>query len=428
MRRSWIRIFLLLSLITYHFSFTFAQENVYHRRGEDLTLKIAVIGPGNELYFWWGHIGLVVQDNITGQALFFDWGVFSFDNENFFLDFAFGRPVFSCLVSSLESSFNVYRRTNRDIVLYTLDLPPGRKESVLRFAYNNMLPENRDYRYHHFYDNCATRIRDIIDYALEGQFKAKYSDMPSRFTFRQHVKRHTWFNPFIDWILNFWMGQVIDRPITVWDDMFLPSEIGKLIAEFHYTDPYGSEHPLLRSVEIVNLSAGRPAVLDAPRLQWPGNLLIALLCIGILVFLFLKKGETKCFRVILGLFQALSGLLFGIAGSMLFFMQFFSDHDYTFENSNIVFVNPIFLTAIPLGIIIAFSKNEEKCKKSIKFSRVLWAYVFFGCFITIIIKLLPAFYQQNQVTQAMLLPLAFVMYFILSKLDKRLFKQGLARL
>ena len=426
--RTWIKFFLLFSLLISNFSFVSAQDFLYNRRGDDLTIKVSVIGPGDELYFWWGHIGLVVQDNITGQAFFFDWGVFSFDNDNFFLDFAFGRPIYSCMVSTIESSFNVYRRTNRDIILYTLDIPAERKEAVLQFAENNMLPENRDYRYHHFDDNCATRIRDIIDYALEGQFKAKYGNMPSRFTLRQHVMRHTWFNPFIDWILNFWMGQVIDRPITVWDDMFLPSEIGKLINEFHYIGPDGRERQLVSSVEIVNSSVSRPIVLDEPRLQWPVNLLATLIFAIILVFLYYRTGETKAFRVFLGLLQSLFGIIFGIAGSMLFFMMIFTDHDYTFQNSNIIFVNPIFLALVPLGIILAYSRNEKKLYNSVKYSKVLWVYVFFGGLITSIIKHFPIFYQQNQVTQVMVIPLALVMFFLLTRLGKRLGKVGFTRL
>ena len=161
------------------------------RLGDALTLKLAVIGPGDELYFWWGHIGLVVEDLRSGQSRFYDWGVFSFENENFFVNFAFGRLIYSCIATRAQLNYNVYTHTNRDITLYTLDLPSEKKEAVLRFAENNMLPENRDYNYHHFRDNCATRIRDILDLALDGKFREEFANAPSRFTYRQHVRRHT---------------------------------------------------------------------------------------------------------------------------------------------------------------------------------------------------------------------------------------------
>jgi len=379
------------------------------RRGDEVNLKIAVIGPGDELYLWWGHIGLVVEDKITGQAKFYDWGVFSFENENFFANFALGRLIYSCAVSPADLNYSVFIRTNRDITLYTLNLPPESKEAILRFAENNMLPENRDYAYHHFRDNCATRIRDIIDLGLEGKFRAEYGNMPGRYTYRQHVRRHTWFNPLFDWALNFWMGQDIDRPITVWDEMFLPSEVGSRIKEFHYTGPDGKDTPLVSSVQVLNRSHGRPAVLDVPRIQWPRELIASLLFSAVLVFLYLIREKLKIYRVIMGLVQSLLGLFFGIAGSLLFFMTFFTNHDYTYHNSNVLFVNPLFLAAIPLGLIFAFTRNEKRRFVTTLLLRIFWTYVLLGGILTMLIKLSPAFYQQNQVDQALVLPLALTM-------------------
>ena len=392
----------------------FCQNN----RGDALTLRIAVIGPGNELYFWWGHIGLIVEDKISGTSRFFDWGVFSFENENFFVNFAFGRLIYSCMVSNSESNFNQYIRTNRDITIYTLDLPADKKEAVLRFAENNMLPENRDYAYHHFKDNCATRIRDIIDLALDGRFKEEFANERSRFTLRQHVRRHTWFNPFADWILNFWMGQDIDRPITVWDDMFLPSEIGKRITDYRYKDSYGYERNLVSHVEVLNRSIGRPIVLDFPRKQWPRELFVSLVVSGLLVSVYLFWREKKFFRIFFGLVQSFLGLFFGLAGSLLFFLTFFTDHDYAYHNSNVFFVNPLFLTAIPLGLIFAFTHNEKKRFVVTLVSRVFWAYILLGGFLTMAIKLSPAFYQQNQVTQALVLPIALTMLVLMTMVNR----------
>ena len=391
-------------------------------RSDALTLKIAVIGPGDELYFWWGHIGLVAEDKISGTSRFFDWGVFSFDNENFFLNFAYGRLIYSCMVSNAEYNFSHFIRTNRDITLYTLDLPGDKKEAVMRFAENNMLPENRDYNYHHFEDNCATRIRDIVDLALDGRFKADFINERSRFTLRQHVRRHTWFSPFFDWLLNFLMGQDIDRPITVWDDMFLPSEIATRIKDYHYMDSAGNERSLVSSVEVMNRSVGRPIVLDIPRKQWPRELFVSLVFSALLVSVYLFCSKKKFVRIFLGLAQSLLGLFFGISGSVLFFMTFFTDHDYTYHNSNVFYVNPLFFAALPLGLIFAFTHNEKKRFVATRLSRAFWTYILLGGFLTMVIKLSPAFYQQNQVTQALVMPVALVML-VLMGLEGRLKKQ-----
>jgi hypothetical protein len=402
--------FLLLAGIAFSLS---GQESA--SRGEQLTLKVAVIGPGDELYFWWGHIALVIEDASDGSSRFYDWGIFSFDADHFFSSFAMGRLVYMCGASPAELNFRVYRATNRDITLYTLDMSPEKKEEIRRFAENNVLPENRNYLYHHFKHNCTGPLLDILDTAVDGQFRTAYGDAPGRFTLRQHVRRHTWFNPFMDWALNFWMGQDIDTPTTVWLEMFLPSEVGTRIGEFSYTDENGKTRKLVSDIEVINRSVNRPPVLDKPRLQWPRELCFGVFIAVILALLHFfgknpkfKKAETALRRTN-GILQAGLGLSFGIAGLLLFFLTFFTNHDYTWHNSNVIFVNFLPLAAVPLGFIYAFSGNSRRRFMAERFLKSLWTYVFLGGLVSILIKLSPGFWQQNQVTQALVMPWAFVL-------------------
>jgi ABC-type multidrug transport system permease subunit len=386
-------------------------DELYAARGEYLTLKVAVIGPGDELYIWWGHIGLVIEDALSGETRFYDWGVFNFEKENFFLNFAFGRLLYRCEVSYAENNFAWNIATNRDITLYTLDLPPEIKTEIFLKAENNVLPENRDYWYHHFRDNCSTRVRDIIDLATRGAYKEQFGEAPGRFTLREHVRRHTWFSPFWDWSLSFWMGQDIDRPITVWDEMFLPSEVGRTIADFRYIDSGGTERKLVSSVEFLNKASGRPGVSEQPPSMTSG-IIAGILLAALFIFFKLQEARQKnLFRIFSCLSQSLLGLFFGITGFLLFFLSFFTNHDYTFHNSNVIFVNPLLFAAIPLGIICAFSKNAARRSRTDFLLKLLWTYVAIGGLLTIAIKLLPNFYQQNQVTQILFIPFACVLSF-----------------
>ena len=395
-------VFLILLLLA-AFGVIFAQ-------GENLTVKIAVMGPGDQLYFWWGHIALVIDDARTGQSRFYDYGLFSFDNEHFFVNFAFGRLLYSCGASPADSNMAVYINTNRDIVLYTLDVPPERREEVRRFAEESILPENRNYLYHHFKDNCSTRIRDIIDIATYGQFKERFIAEPGRFTLRQHVRRHTWFSPFADWILNFWMGQDIDTPITVWEEMFLPSEVGSRIADFEYTDLGGTPHQLVSGVETINTSQGRPAVLDFPRRQWPRELIFSLAVSLVLGLLFLAQSKSPAFsQVSLGIVHSLFGLFFGAAGLLLFFMSFFTSHDYTWHNANLLFCSPLLLIAVPMGLRYASSANYDRRLKAEFTLRLLWLLTVLGIFVSMLIKLSPRFWQRNLTDQMLLLPIALTL-------------------
>jgi hypothetical protein len=377
---------------------------------DPLVIKLAVIGPGDELYFWWGHIGLIVEGYEGRKPRFYDWGVFSFENENFFVNFALGRLLYSCMATPEEWNLGNYLATNRDITLYTLDLPASAKKELADKAEWNVQPENRDYFYHHFKDNCATRVRDILDAAVEGQFKARYGEAPGRYTLRQHVRRHTYFNPFFDWMLNFLMGQDIDTPLTVWEEMFLPAEIGMRADEFSYTDSNGLERKLVSSVEIVNTALGRPPILDAPRRQWPRELVLGLvLALAVGLLLVFRNRDSRPAEVIWALGQGALGLFFGASGLILFFMTFFTNHDYTYHNINIIFINPLLLAAAPLGIAFVktdYSDTKAKLELAIK---ILWSYVFVFGLLSLLLRILPFFWQQNQVTLAMVLPFALAL-------------------
>ncbi|MCL2208803.1 MAG: DUF4105 domain-containing protein [Treponema sp.] len=390
----------------------FLLSAVIYAQGENLVFKIAVIGPGDELYFWWGHIALIIEDTGTGQSRFYDYGLFSFDNENFFTNFAIGRLLYSCGSSPTERNVRVYESTNRSIKIYTLDILPEKKMEIKNFAERNVLPENRDYFYHHFKDNCSTRIRDIIDLITDGQFRRQTADTVSRFTLRDHVRRHTWFSPMVDWVLNFWMGQVIDTPITVWDDMFLPSEVGKCIEDYYYIDAEGNRRKLVASVEIILESHGRPGVLDTPRLQWPRQLIFSFLLSSVFLSFFILQAKNYYIgRVLAGISMGISGLIFGFAALLLYFLNIFTNHDYTYQNFNMIFATPLLLAAIPLGIYYAFTKNQDKFILYNFILRIIWFLTVLGVLISMILNMLPDIYQKNLTDQMLFLPISFVFAF-----------------
>jgi hypothetical protein len=398
-KKSILLIFLFFLVIS---AGLFAQD-------DNLTIKIAIMGPGDQLYFWWGHIALMVEDSTNNTSYLFDYGLFSFASENFFTNFAFGRLLYCCGVSYSERNFNLYRKHNRDITVYTLNLPPETKIKVRDFVVNNVLPENCDYYYHHFLDNCSTRIRDIIGIATDGQFKRQFGDMKSDFTFRDHVRRHTYFSPIADWILSFWMGQVIDRQIRVWDDMFLPSEIGRRIENFYYTDSDGNKQKLVTSIENVYKAKNHPMVLEKPRKQWIYELTFSLvLSLIFAFFFFLQTKNIKAGRIMAGFSMSLCGLVFGFAGLTLYFLNLFTNHDYTYQNMNMIFCTPLLLAAVPFGILYALTKNQKKLHAYGELLRFIWFLSVLGILISMIIKILPQVYQDNLTDQLLMLPIALI--------------------
>jgi len=189
--------------------------------------------------------------------------------------------------------------------------------------------------------------------------------------------------------------------------MFLPSEVGKRIEEFWYTDINGVRRKLVTNKETVFLSEGRPAVLDVPRKQWPVELTFSLVLSAIFgLFFFLQAKKIRAGRILAGFSMSLTGLFFGIAAVLLYFMSLFTNHDYTYQNANMLFCSPLLLAAVPFGIGYALTKNPGKFFIYGFLLRLLWLLCALGIILSMAIKLLPWFYQQNLTDQMLMLPLA----------------------
>ena len=377
--------------------------------GNNLDIKIALIGPGDKIYSWWGYITLIIIDKNSGQNISYDFGLFSFKDNNFIKNFVFGKLLYLCGASSAEDNFDNYINLNRDLTLYTLDFPPEKKIEIQKIAERSILPENRYFYYHFFNDNCSTRIRDIIDTASDGQFKEHY-DKNFRFTLRQQMRLHTWFSPAADWFLCFLAGKNLDKPNTYLNAMFLPSELAKSAEDFNFTDGNGVSKKLVSNIETINRSHGRNPVPDVPANQWLQGLIAGVIIALIIVFIyFIQAKYPKPGRTALGATYSAFGFVFGTAGLILFFMSFFTSHDFTYNNDNLLFINPLLLASIPLGVKYASSDSYDK-RIFIELSlRSLWLLPVIGIIISMIINIFPAHRQDNLPFQLLMLPIAIAL-------------------
>jgi len=393
----------------------YAQDNDEWYPEDNLLFKIMIIGPSDEIFIWWGHAALIVENTQWNFSRVYNWGIFTYPSDSFLKDFISEKVRYKCTRDLLD--LESYINEDRDITVYTLNLDRNAKRTIMAYADNNILPENCYYDYHEFRENCATRIRDIIDMGTGGRLKAAFDNVPGRFSIRQHVRRYTWFRPFSDWFLSFMMGQNFDEKITVWDEMFLPVEIARNIADFTYADDSGVERKLVSSAQLVNASKERPPVLNKPLTTWPFALAAGLIAAALLFFIKkLGKVYPRSARILLGLSQSLMGILFGGSGCVLVFGVFFMSNDYFRQNLNLLFVNPLLLVITPLGVLAALDKpfriNPERCL------RVIWTCVFIAGGITVLLRALPFFFQQNQSVQGIILPVAFALSCIPEKAYK----------
>ena len=379
--------------------------------------KMVVYGPSDEIFIWWGHAALIMENTRWNYSRVYDWGVFTYPSEDFLTDFLKDEVRYKCEYGYLN--LGLYVEEDRDITIYTLNLDRRGKETILAYAENNVLPENCYYDYHEFRDNCSTRIRDIIDMGTAGQFRAAHENAAGRMSRRDHVRRFIWSKPFSDWFLGFLMGQDLDEEITKWEEMFLPVEIARNITDFTYIDESGRERRLVESVQISNSSKNRAPILNKPFETWLFALIPGLAIAAIFIFLgFRSRNFLPVSRFFLGLCQSILGLVLGASGCVLFFGYFIMNNDYIQQNINILFINPLLIIVFPLGIMSAINRPRHFSRKitPAKCLCFIWTYVFFTCCVSMLLWLLPFFHQQNQSVLAIITPVAFSLSVIPEKI------------
>ncbi len=370
-------------------------------KGEDLSIYLVTFGPGDDVASWWGHGSLVVEDRRLQRSRLYNYGMFSFD-ERMLARYAMGRLEFWVDDASPSATFRFYRSLDRDVRLQELNLSSAQKVEMGRLLAENVLPENRNYLYQHYDDNCVTRLRDGIDKVLGGQLHQAMSG-PGRMTLREHTRRYTSVGPGMSLLLDFLMNDEIDRPVSRWQEAFLPDELERQVAEMQMVGEDGQKHPLVAKTTVLYAAQGRPATPAEPPKYGPVLLFFGLALGGAAVGLSLwgRRSGARAPRILLGLQNVLMGLVFGIPGLALFIMWLGTEHTVTWRNENLFLANPFTVLAVPLGLQMMFGSTKARDR----LRRLWWRLALLGE-LGLVLKVLPMFDQDNWRLIAFILPIS----------------------
>jgi len=292
-------------------------------RGEDLVIKLVTFGPGDQVFNYFGHNALIVEDKSQHVALLYNFGMFHF-GVDMLPNYLKGKLTFWVGDAPVRRTFAHYRAANRSIRVQELNLLPERRKEIASKLANAVLPQNRDYLYDHFFNNCSTRLRDLIDEAIDGQFMRALGH-PARMSYRQHIRRYAQRDPVTDFALVFWMNNFMERPIKQSDELFLPEELEHQVARMHYRNQAGQSQPLVATSYTV-FEADRPAAPAWPNRGYPVGVLVGL---GIGLFAFAlalwasASGSAWPLRL-LGVQHAIFGLVLGVPGLLAALMWAFT--------------------------------------------------------------------------------------------------------
>jgi hypothetical protein len=368
-------------------------------RPEDLVVTLATIDPSEPIYTWWGHTALIIEDTRLSYSRLYNYGLFTIDQDDFVTNFVMGRLWFQVGAVATQRELEWDRRMNRSVRLQTLDLSPARTMVMARFLETNVLPENRVYLYDHYYDNCATRVRDVVDQAVDGQLFETTNQL-AELTLRQATRRYTARHPLMDWLLMFLMSEAIDRPVTRWEQMFLPGELERYVGGLVYGDEEGREKPLVSQASAYFEARDFTPIPDRAPPHWPWGLAVGIICGAAASGLgYWTSRGSGAGRVLFGIFNTTIGLGLGILGSVLFFMSKFTDHWVTYSNENLFLANPLALLLVPLGIALAADGARSR-----RLVSIVWYFLTTVAVVYLMLKSLPVFRQDNWLAVATLLP------------------------
>jgi len=296
-------------------------------------------------------------------------------------------------VGDWRHTFAAYAAANRSVLAQKLDLGAAQKARLISSLATNALPANRNYRYDYYLDNCSTRVRDVLDSALDGRL-ARAKLAPAGLDWRQHTSRLTSDSFWLNLGLNLLLTGGLDTPKTRWEEMFLPSALSDQLAAIHLADG----RPLVER-QMLWHRANHPPVAPSPPQRGP-LLLMAGIALGAgLGLLGMRARHSRAARIGFTAAVALLGLVAGALGCIFAFFWMFTDHYFAHANENLL-VFPPWALLLPVAVLGALSGKRVW----LGWTRGVSAMLALGILLSLALKALPQFHQDNWMFLGFTLP------------------------
>jgi hypothetical protein len=201
---------------------------------EEPTIELVTMGIGSLIWERHGHIVLCVRYHDPRQDVCFNYGIGSFSRPaQMAWGFLRGENSFWASEQTIDALIQLYPGRNRTVWAQPIPLDPAQKQKVIAALYRDTapLPHRRDlrpsgsnlfYAYDHFWDNCTTRVRDLLDDASGGALRSLSADATDGRTYRELARDGFYGMRGALLITDIAMGRLTDRAPSYWERMFLP--------------------------------------------------------------------------------------------------------------------------------------------------------------------------------------------------------------
>lgn len=309
-----------------------------------LRISLVTCGAGNEeVYEVFGHTAVRVTDSVNGTDLVYNYGTFAY-GPDFEFQFAKGKLLYYVSAYPFPEFLSEYASAKRSVEEQELLLSASEKERIDAYLKWNALPANRYYKYDFFFDNCATRIRDIFPRVLGKDFKfGQTIPTDARIPYRAIMNQYFYMRHWERVGCNVLLGSKIDKVMSNEAIMFLPDYLRDGVAG-------ATVNGRKIAAPKVLVLPGSNNLIKGPNLPLILFWLVAVLTIAGLCIKQLRiLGRIMSFAVL---------LVTGLLGCLILVMWFGTDHQACRNNFNILWM-------LPLNLIIAFRKPKGAGKYSV---------------------------------------------------------------
>lgn len=286
--------------------------------------SLITCGPGNDFYLAFGHSAIRIADPARGIDYAYNYGTFDFGAPHFYWNFARGMMNYCLSRSPFDYFMTTYDYERRAVWEQPLNLTHQELCNLFLMLEWNYLPENRYYQYDFFRDNCATRVRDMIESAC-GKQKVECEERETE-SYRRYVHHaagpcQQWWTLGVDMLL----GLPADHRTDSREAMFYPI----VMMQEYATAVHRGQALAGTAAELL------PDHREPLRRSLPPLVVFALLFALTALLTWRHRWPRWADRVLLA--------IAGAAGLFLCFMWFGTDHWCTRWNLNILWASPLLI-------------------------------------------------------------------------------------
>jgi hypothetical protein len=331
------KIFVFCQLI-----FLACSQEVFSQSSNDTLAYLLTCGPGTETYSIYGHSALRIVIPEKHSDTVYNWGVFDFSTPNFVWKFAKGRLDYLLIDESLHGFLQEYFLDHRYVYSQKINIDQVETRKLVSLINENLKPENIKYRYDFFYDDCSTRIRDLLEKSIGQKLIYPPAETGKIPTFRDMVGKYQHSYPWYKFGVDLIMGSTSDKKAVFRDRMFLPIDMKDELSK-SVIQKSEKRIPLLQNPEVL-LDFDAPVIRQKFFTSPPFVFTIVIALILIMAGLIKSRKIIRIVDIVIySVFSALSIL-------MIFF-NFFTDHQQMKWNLNIIWLNPFIIICLFMLIL-----------------------------------------------------------------------------